>query len=243
MRLALEAHDIESRPTWKPLHLQPAFAGVGLVGLGRCADIFDHGLCLPTGSALTPADQSRVISEIVSAHGQRLTRGEERGDEDPHRRLGFPLAAGPRWATSGWRRPSRPSPTWERRISLPSTTTAGRRPPSRDASGQAVSRQWCTVGPAASSVGGWHGWPDEGSLSRSLMQSTDNGPRLEFEAWVSDSVRPRVVRQGCHVRVDGSPATRSDDHRSARPRGREGAIERARIVASRSLTPGAASAR
>ena len=68
VRLALEAHDIESRPTWKPLHLQPAFAGVGLVGIGRCADIFSQGLCLPTGSALTPADQSRVI-EIVAAQG------------------------------------------------------------------------------------------------------------------------------------------------------------------------------
>jgi dTDP-4-amino-4,6-dideoxygalactose transaminase len=69
VRLALEAHDIESRPTWKPLHLQPAFAGVGLVGPGRCADIFSRGLCLPTGSALSPADQSRVI-EIVTAQGQ-----------------------------------------------------------------------------------------------------------------------------------------------------------------------------
>jgi dTDP-4-amino-4,6-dideoxygalactose transaminase len=68
VRLALEAHDIESRPTWKPLHLQPAFAGVGLVGTGRCADIFNQGLCLPTGSALPPADQSRVI-EIVTAQG------------------------------------------------------------------------------------------------------------------------------------------------------------------------------
>jgi dTDP-4-amino-4,6-dideoxygalactose transaminase len=66
VRLALEAHDIESRPTWKPLHLQPAFAGVGLVGPGRCGQIFDRGLCLPTGSALTPADQSRII-EIVTA--------------------------------------------------------------------------------------------------------------------------------------------------------------------------------
>ena len=69
VRLALEAQDIESRPTWKPLHLQPAFAGVGLVGTGQCARIFDRGLCLPTGSALSPADQSRVI-EIVSAQSR-----------------------------------------------------------------------------------------------------------------------------------------------------------------------------
>jgi dTDP-4-amino-4,6-dideoxygalactose transaminase len=69
VRLALETHDIESRPTWKPLHLQPAFKGVGLVGVGRCEHIFGRGLCLPTGSALSPADQSRVM-EIVTAQGR-----------------------------------------------------------------------------------------------------------------------------------------------------------------------------
>ncbi len=66
VRLALEAVDIESRPTWKPLHLQPAFSGSGLVGPGHCARVFEQGLCLPTGSALTPADQSRVIEVIRS---------------------------------------------------------------------------------------------------------------------------------------------------------------------------------
>lgn len=66
VRLALEMEDIESRPTWKPLHLQPAFTGIDLVGPGHCAKVFDRGLCLPTGSALTPADQSRII-EIITA--------------------------------------------------------------------------------------------------------------------------------------------------------------------------------
>jgi dTDP-4-amino-4,6-dideoxygalactose transaminase len=69
VRLALEAADIESRPTWKPLHLQPAFSGVTLVGPGHCARVFDRGLCLPTGSALSPADQSRVL-EIIAAQGR-----------------------------------------------------------------------------------------------------------------------------------------------------------------------------
>jgi dTDP-4-amino-4,6-dideoxygalactose transaminase len=69
VRLALEAHNIESRPTWKPLHLQPAFEGAGLVGPGHCARVFDRGLCLPTGSALSAADQSRVI-EIVTSLNQ-----------------------------------------------------------------------------------------------------------------------------------------------------------------------------
>jgi dTDP-4-amino-4,6-dideoxygalactose transaminase len=66
VRLALEAADIESRPTWKPLHLQPAFSGIALVGPGHCALVFDQGLCLPTGSSLAPADQARVI-EIIDA--------------------------------------------------------------------------------------------------------------------------------------------------------------------------------
>ena len=64
LRLALEAEDVESRPTWKPLHLQPAFAGTEFRGPGRCTQVFDRGLCLPTGSALSPADQSRVV-EII----------------------------------------------------------------------------------------------------------------------------------------------------------------------------------
>ncbi len=66
VRLALEAADIESRPTWKPLQLQPAFSGVTFVGSGRCARVFDQGLCLPTGSALSQVDQSRVM-EIITA--------------------------------------------------------------------------------------------------------------------------------------------------------------------------------
>jgi len=64
VRLALEADDIESRPTWKPLHLQPAFAGTELIGPGVCTRIFDRGLCLPTGSALSPADQDRIVTII-----------------------------------------------------------------------------------------------------------------------------------------------------------------------------------
>jgi dTDP-4-amino-4,6-dideoxygalactose transaminase len=66
VRLALEAADIESRPTWKPLHLQPALSRAPFVGPGHCTRVFDLGLCLPTGSALSPADQSRVI-EIITA--------------------------------------------------------------------------------------------------------------------------------------------------------------------------------
>lgn len=66
VRLTLEEADIESRPTWKPLHLQPVFSETSLVGSGYCSRIFEQGLCLPTGSSLSAADQSRII-EIVAA--------------------------------------------------------------------------------------------------------------------------------------------------------------------------------
>ncbi len=68
IRLALEAEDIESRPTWKPLHLQPVFAGATHGRRARPAPrIFERGLCLPTGSALTDDDLSRVVETILAA--------------------------------------------------------------------------------------------------------------------------------------------------------------------------------
>ena len=62
--MALEAEDIESRPTWKPLHLQPVFADSAVVGGSVSASIFDRGLCLPSGSALTDADVERIVGII-----------------------------------------------------------------------------------------------------------------------------------------------------------------------------------
>jgi dTDP-4-amino-4,6-dideoxygalactose transaminase len=64
IRLALEAEDIESRPTWKPLHLQPVFAEARVVGGSCCATIFERGLCLPTGSNLDDDDLGRVIEAV-----------------------------------------------------------------------------------------------------------------------------------------------------------------------------------
>jgi dTDP-4-amino-4,6-dideoxygalactose transaminase len=66
IRLALEAEDIESRPLWKPMHLQPFFADAPMVGGDVSAGLFHRGLCLPSGSALTEEDQARVV-EIVLA--------------------------------------------------------------------------------------------------------------------------------------------------------------------------------
>ncbi len=71
LRLALEADDIESRPLWKPLHLQPVFAGSPVVGGAVCAGIFERGLCLPSGSSLSGDDLARVIRIV------RGTRGTE----------------------------------------------------------------------------------------------------------------------------------------------------------------------
>ncbi len=69
IRLALEDVDIESRPTWKPLHLQPVFSHAPRVGGSVCADIFERGLCLPSGSALTDGDLERVIEVVTATAG------------------------------------------------------------------------------------------------------------------------------------------------------------------------------
>jgi dTDP-4-amino-4,6-dideoxygalactose transaminase len=63
VRLALEAVEVESRPVWKPLHLQPAFRGAPFHGPGIAGDLFDRGLCLPSG-AMTAEQQDRVIDTI-----------------------------------------------------------------------------------------------------------------------------------------------------------------------------------
>ncbi len=64
VRLALETHDIESRPLWKPLHLQPVFAGCEVVGGSVAERLFANGLCLPSGTALTDGELDRVMSII-----------------------------------------------------------------------------------------------------------------------------------------------------------------------------------
>lgn len=64
LRLAMAAEQIESRPVWKPLHLQPLFRDCEVVGGDVSAELFDRGLCLPSGSNLTDADRDRVIQTI-----------------------------------------------------------------------------------------------------------------------------------------------------------------------------------
>lgn len=61
---ALEAADVEARPLWKPLHMQPVFQDCASIG-GECAEgLFATGLCLPSGSALSEADRSKVIEGV-----------------------------------------------------------------------------------------------------------------------------------------------------------------------------------
>jgi pyridoxal phosphate-dependent aminotransferase EpsN len=66
IRLHLETLDIESRPAWKPMHLQPVFADCKSYGGDVAARLFDHGLCLPSGSSLTDAERDKVIEAFRS---------------------------------------------------------------------------------------------------------------------------------------------------------------------------------
>jgi dTDP-4-amino-4,6-dideoxygalactose transaminase len=62
LRLALEAENIESRPLWKPMHLQPVFANYPYYGGTVAEDLFENGLCLPSGSNLTDHDRERIAA-------------------------------------------------------------------------------------------------------------------------------------------------------------------------------------
>ena len=67
VRLALEAEDIEARPLWKPMHLQPIFAENVAYGGDVSGRLFERGLCLPSGSSLTAEDQDRVVRTVLAA--------------------------------------------------------------------------------------------------------------------------------------------------------------------------------
>lgn len=66
LRLRLEEGNIESRPLWKPMHLQPVFASCPYYGGSVSEELFERGLCLPSGSALSDDDIARVIEVIKS---------------------------------------------------------------------------------------------------------------------------------------------------------------------------------
>lgn len=64
IRLALEEENIESRPLWKPMHLQPVFQAMPCTAGEVAASAFNRGLCLPSGSAMTSDDIDRVVRII-----------------------------------------------------------------------------------------------------------------------------------------------------------------------------------
>jgi len=64
LRLAFEAANIESRPLWKPMHLQPVFAGCPAFVNGTSEKLFENGLCLPSGSNIDEAGRER-IAEVL----------------------------------------------------------------------------------------------------------------------------------------------------------------------------------
>lgn len=86
IRIALEGENIESRPVWKPMHMQPVFnpeaakdSSMPLIGKQRFHEarwvggavseaLFDRGLCLPSGTAMTTSDQERVVDVIKGLH-------------------------------------------------------------------------------------------------------------------------------------------------------------------------------
>ncbi|UCD88550.1 MAG: aminotransferase class V-fold PLP-dependent enzyme [Desulfobacterales bacterium] len=92
VRLALESENIESRPVWKPMHMQPVFRAeiqgqkllakngsinpypARVVGGSVAEDLFFRGLCLPSGTAMTKGDLNRIVSVIIKCRKNKYAR-------------------------------------------------------------------------------------------------------------------------------------------------------------------------
>lgn len=81
VRLALEAQNIEARPVWKPMHLQPVFRFTSsskkkyktmVFGGEASEDLFDRGLCLPSGTALKDGELNRIVKTILNCRKPKL---------------------------------------------------------------------------------------------------------------------------------------------------------------------------
>jgi pyridoxal phosphate-dependent aminotransferase EpsN len=70
VRLKLLEHQIETRPVWKPMHLQPVFTSCECVNNGVAEDLFHKGLCLPSGSNLRDEELQRVTAEIRNLYSK-----------------------------------------------------------------------------------------------------------------------------------------------------------------------------
>ena len=71
IRRNLETQNIEARPVWKPMHLQPVYRDCRVIRGTVSEDLFTRGLCLPSGSTLSPSDQDRVIDAFLGTPGLR----------------------------------------------------------------------------------------------------------------------------------------------------------------------------
>lgn len=85
VRLALEAENIEARPLWKPMHQQPVFTGYESVGGAVADDLFEEGLCLPSGSNLTTEELERTVAVVreVASRGGHAVAGQLRHASAP----------------------------------------------------------------------------------------------------------------------------------------------------------------
>lgn len=72
IRLNLEKDNIESRPLWKPMHLQPVFSGAPFYGNGTSERLFETGLCLPSGSNLSDDELERVVENVKESMSSSL---------------------------------------------------------------------------------------------------------------------------------------------------------------------------
>ncbi|MFV0138523.1 aminotransferase class I/II-fold pyridoxal phosphate-dependent enzyme [Empedobacter falsenii] len=70
LRLAFLEDEIESRPLWKPMHLQPVFANSPYYGGKVAEELFENGLCLPSGSNLTDAERERIAAKVNAVFGK-----------------------------------------------------------------------------------------------------------------------------------------------------------------------------
>ena len=66
LREHLESDNIEARPVWKPMHLQPVYRDCRVVGGATAGELFERGLCLPSGSTLSSEQQERIVQRVLT---------------------------------------------------------------------------------------------------------------------------------------------------------------------------------
>jgi dTDP-4-amino-4,6-dideoxygalactose transaminase len=81
IRIAMEGENIECRPLWKPMHLQPVHSDKPFYGTRISDHLFDRGLCLPSGSNLSDEDLDRVIAVITKVLSKALKKQKENAEE------------------------------------------------------------------------------------------------------------------------------------------------------------------